>query len=253
MPGTQNKPYRLLAEYYDQLFTAHLPFEDARADILNPLLGNVTAVCDLACGTGATAVSFAKQGFRTYAVDLSPNMCRLTREKAKRAGVKVKTIRADMRRFRLPEPVELMLCEFDALNHVPSKNDLPLVLQCVAQALRPGGHFYFDVNMIDSFKQVWPLSYFTEAPGVALTMHGGYDRKTGKAWSDLEWFIQEGKLWRREREHFEEVCWSGKEMRTALKNAGFDAIRSWDATKFFLRDNYMKPGYRNFYLARKAA
>src|SRR5690242_10520551 len=139
-----NRPYRWLAEYYDQLFDFHLDwFERARQTILGRILAGVESACDLACGTGNTALRLAREGIRMTGVDLSPAMCRIAREKARRAGFPLRVIHADMREFRLPELVDLILCEFDALNHVPQKQDLARVAGAVSQALRPGGHFYF--------------------------------------------------------------------------------------------------------------
>jgi len=51
-----------------------------------------------------------------------------------------------MRTFCLPEPVDLVTCEYNALNHLPQKADLARTVRAVARALRPGGYFYFDVN-----------------------------------------------------------------------------------------------------------
>jgi SAM-dependent methyltransferase len=187
-----------------------------------------------------------------YGVDLSPVMCRLAREKARRAKVPLRVIRADMRDFRLPEPVDLVTCEFDALNHVPHKADLARVVKAAAQALRPGGYFYFDVNNRLSFKQAWPLTWWIEKPGVAVVMHGGCDRPGERAWSDIEWFIQDGKHWRREHEHVEEVCWTATEIRGTLRREGFATIRAWDAAPFFQSLASVRPGHRTFYLARKS-
>jgi hypothetical protein len=60
----------------------------------------------------------------TIAVDLSPIMCRLVREKARRAGEVLRVLCADMRSFRLPERVDLITCEGDAINHVELRNCL---------------------------------------------------------------------------------------------------------------------------------
>jgi SAM-dependent methyltransferase len=65
-------------------------------------------------------------------------------------------MRGDMRNFRLPERGDLVLCEFDALNHVPRKEDLARVANSVSRALRPGGHFFFDVNNRLAFEKFWP-------------------------------------------------------------------------------------------------
>lgn len=70
----------------------------------------------------------------TIAVDNSPGMCRQAREKARRAGVLLRVLRADMRTFRLPEPVDLMICEGDAINHLDRKAELTRVVRSVARA-----------------------------------------------------------------------------------------------------------------------
>ena len=110
MPGASaNRPYALLAQYYDQFFTSHLfCYGRIRHRLLGKILPQVRSACDLACGTGTTALEFARRGIRVFAVDLSPPMCGLTRSKARRAGAPVIVIRGDMRTFRLPERVDLI-------------------------------------------------------------------------------------------------------------------------------------------------
>jgi SAM-dependent methyltransferase len=251
----ENPPYRWLARYYDQLFTFHLPwFQAARDQILGGILPEVESACDLACGTATTAVLLGRRGIRTYGVDLSPIMCRLARAKARRRRTALQVIRGDMRDFRLPERVDLILCEFDALNHIPRKEDLARVAHSVSRALRPGGHFFFDVNNRLAFEKVWPGVWWIEKPGVALVMHGGWIECDGVCgFTDVEWFIRDGKMWRRHHEHIKQVAWSAPEMRRALREAGFDRVRAFDATPFFTGDPRIEPGCRTFYLARKAA
>jgi SAM-dependent methyltransferase len=249
-----NRPYKWLAEYYDQLVTYHLSwFETARRAILGDILPRLDTACDLACGTGTTALRLARKGIKMFAVDLSPVMCRLARKKAQRAGLSLRVIRADMRDFRLPAPAGLVLCEFDALNHVGRKTDLRRVARAVARALKPGGYFYFDVNNHRAFKTIWPGCWWMEKPGVALVMHGDYDRQRDRGWSECEWFLRDGRRWRRHRERIEQVAWTDKELRGTLREAGFDRIRAWDATPFFKGDPRITPRCRTFYLARKRA
>ena len=248
-----NRPYGLLAKYYDQLFTFHLSwFEAARERVLGRILPDVESACDLACGTGTTALMLARKGIQMYGVDLSPTMCRLARAKARRLGLPLRVLAGDMRHFRLPEPVDLVLCEFDALNHVERTSDLARVARAVSRALRPGGHFYFDVNNRLAFETIWPGTWWVEKPGVALVMHGGYDRQRDRAWTDLEWFLRDGRCWRRRHERIEQVAWTRAQMKDALHKAGFDRIRAFDAAPFFTGDPRIRPGCRTFYLARKS-
>ncbi len=224
--------------------------ESARAKLLGCILPQVKAACDLACGTGTTAVALARSGIKMYAVDLSPTMCRLARQKAEKAGVSLQVLRADMRNFELPEPADLVLSEFDAINHVPRNVDLGLVAASAARALRPGGYFYFDVNTRLAFKKLWPRAWWIEQPDFALVLHGGYDRARDKAWTNAEWFFREGRHWRRRKERVEQVCWGAIEIRSVLLKAGFDRIRAFDGMPFLRHSPGMRRGCRTFYLAR---
>ncbi len=143
-----------------------------------------------------------------------------------------------------------MLCEFDSLNHVPQRRDLARVLKAVAGALKPGGYFFFDVNNRLGFESYWKGTWCVERPGIVLVMNNGNDPRRDRAWSDCIWFLRKGRLWTRHTESVHEVCWSDKEMKGALRKAGFMAIRSWDSVRF-LKGPLSKPGCRTHYLARK--
>ena len=247
-----SQTYTLLARYYDQFFTFHLEwYRQARRRLLGGILPEVRAACDLACGTGTTALELARHGIRVYGVDLSPTMCRLARAKARRVGAQVTIIPADMRTFRLPEPVDLVTCEFDAVNHVPRKSDLARVANAVARALRPDGYFYFDVNNRRAFQKIWPGTWWAEKPGVVLLLRGGYDEHRDKGWEDVEWFIRRKGGWRRFRERVEQVAWTRTEVVQTLRTAGFQRIRSTDALAFFRADPRIRSGCRTFYVAQK--
>jgi len=250
----ENRPYKWLALYYDRIITFHLPFfEAARQKVLGAILPRVERGCDLACGTGTTALLLARRGIKMYGVDLSATMCRLAREKARKQRLPLRVIHGDMRDFRLPEPVDLFLCEFDALNHVACKEDLARVAGCVARHLRPGGHFFFDVNNRLAFEKIWASgTWFAEKPGMAMVMHGGYDREREVGWSNVEWFLRDGNCWRRHRERVEQVAWTATEIRETLRAAGFDRVNAFDAVTFFKGDPAIQQGCRTFYLARKA-
>jgi ubiquinone/menaquinone biosynthesis C-methylase UbiE len=99
-PGS-NRPYKWLAQHYDALFNFHVAwYQSAREHVLAEVLPAVKSACDLACDTGTTALSLASKGIKMYGVDLSPIMCRLAREKAKRLRIPLHVLRADMCKFR---------------------------------------------------------------------------------------------------------------------------------------------------------
>lgn len=243
--------YRWLAQYYDELLQSfRLPIDAARRRVLGRILPQIESACDLACGTGTTALMLARRGIKMYAVDLSSMMCRIAREKAARAHLAVRVLRADMRRFQLPERVGLITCEYDALNHVPRRADLRLVAKAAGRALLPGGYFYFDVNNARGFERYWSGAAWVEKAGVVVVMRNGH--QGSRAWSNLEWFIRKGKFWRRHHECVEEVCWDSTEIRRILKQACFDQVRSWDAAPFFKNSPRIGLGGRTIYLARRS-
>jgi SAM-dependent methyltransferase len=246
------RPYHWLAQYYDDFFLPiHSPLDAARERLLHRILPGVKTACDLACGTGTTALGFARRGIRTYALDLSPHMCKLARQKIRRSRLDVPVLQADMRSFKLPERVNLITCEGDALNHIPRKQDLRSVARCVARALQPGGYFFFSINSPIGFRKYWTGTVCLEKPGAVMVMRSSHSAKADKAWSDIDWFIREGRGWRRRRERVEEVSWTRDEIRHVFLMAGFDQLRAWDAAPFFKDNAMMSPGCYNLYLARK--
>jgi len=245
-------PYSILGRFYDSL-TRQSPRMNrlARRKILGKLLPHLHTVCDLGCGTGTTAVTLAKAGHKVYAVDASSTQCRNARHKIREAGVTVPVLCADMRRFRLPEPVDLVICEFNPLNHLARNKDLVVAFQRVARALAPGGRFYFDLNMQPTYAKYYPVTRWEEHDGFCLITRGGFDARRREAWLDLDWFVAERQRWRRYRERIEDTWWTNAEIQAALLKAGFEGIRSWDGTR--IRPPEVKPrrGFDRYYLARK--
>jgi len=246
-------PYKTIAHFYDQLHGDNAPAMNrhARGKILGGVLPRVRSICDLGCGTGTTALEFARQGYQVYAVDLSPTMCRLAREKARRAGLPVRVLCADLRSFSLPHAVDLVSCEFNPLNHLRRKEDLERAARAAARALRPGGWFYFDLNTRRSLEELYPGTRWIEKRNFCVVMHGGYDRRRKKGWLEFEWFLRAGRGWRREKERVEDVWWTEAEVRRALRRAGFGRIRSWDGAQVRPRSMGSKPGYDLYFLAEK--
>jgi SAM-dependent methyltransferase len=250
--GTKTS-YRWLALHYDKIFSSHRSHIDkARGILLRGILPHVKTACDLACGTGITALSLAQRGVKVFAVDLSPAMCRIAREKSRRARLDLSVICADMRAFRLPEQVDLITCESDALNHVSRRSDLRRVALAVSRALRPGGYFLFDVNSAFGFERYWTGNVWIEKSGVVMVMRNSHKSGSNRASSDLEIFTRDGDCWYRHHEKVEEVCWDSEEIETAFRTAGFDRIRAWDAAPFFGRNSLVTPGCHTFYLLRKS-
>ena len=246
------RPYTLLARFYDAL-TAFAPAMNrhARERILGKSLRRIRSACDLACGSGETALDLARHGLQVYTVDLSPTLCRISRHKARRARLPVRVLCADMRRFRLPRAVDLVTCEFAALNHLPRRADLLPVFRAVARALRPGGWFLFDLNTPASLREQFNMTEWMEQHQFKLLLRGRYHRRRRTGILTFDWFVPVGKLWRHQRETVDHIAWSDAEIRRALGCAGFRRLRFWDGLDVRPRMPGAKRGYDSYYLAQK--
>src|SRR5262245_24546187 len=141
-----SRPYSRLAKAYDE--TIGLPaFHHIRwaFETLARRYGlRFRSAADIGCGTGLFARYLSDcWGAPVWAVDISPEMLRVAEGNC--FGANVRLLRQDIRCLRLPEPVDLVTSNFDALNHLTGEGELRVAFQCVAGNLRPGGHLYFDL------------------------------------------------------------------------------------------------------------
>jgi 2-polyprenyl-3-methyl-5-hydroxy-6-metoxy-1,4-benzoquinol methylase len=97
-------------------------------------------VLDLGSGLGEAATYFALQGARVTATDLSPEMCALAQETARRHGVTIDAVATPVERLSVPEASFDLVYGANLLHHV---SDLDATLAAVARALRPGGRCFF--------------------------------------------------------------------------------------------------------------
>jgi SAM-dependent methyltransferase len=100
-------------------------------------------IVELAVGNGRVAIPIARETAKhVIGIDSSPAMLAAARERA--AGLPIELREGDMRDLVLDEPVELVICPFRALLHLPTWRDKRRVFERVATGLRPGGRFAFN-------------------------------------------------------------------------------------------------------------
>jgi SAM-dependent methyltransferase len=101
------------------------------------------SAADVACGTG-TFVRYLRQwGVPAFGIDRAIAMLRIAMQKNRGNGAKF--LQQDMRQLRLPYPVDLITCHFDALNYLLSTRDLIMALCRFRANLTYGGYAIFDM------------------------------------------------------------------------------------------------------------
>ena len=94
------------------------------------------SVCDVACGPGHLALSFAGEASRIVGVDAAPNMLQEFGRLAKERGAKVETVQADAASIPLPSDSFDMVVSRLAPHHFP---DARKVVREMARLAKPGG------------------------------------------------------------------------------------------------------------------
>ncbi|MCL4206291.1 MAG: class I SAM-dependent methyltransferase [Pirellulaceae bacterium] len=101
-----------------------------------------------ACGTGRLVAEFAARGHQVTGLDLSEPSLNYLRRRLARRRLSADVFQADMAAFQLAVPVDAAYCTFDGFRHLLSEDAARQHLQCVADALRPGGIYVLGFHLL---------------------------------------------------------------------------------------------------------
>lgn len=165
-------------------------------------------VLDLACGTGTLSIELAKAGYDVTGIDVAAAMLEVAKRKqAEQAeNLKINWQEGDMRYFLLDEPVDAVLCHYDSLNHLSNETELRGTFLQVAQALKPGGVFLFDLNSLENYQTFWNGKDTYEGPNYRLKTTSSFKEETGKAEVHfaVDEYNDEGELFHHEETVYEQ-------------------------------------------------
>jgi SAM-dependent methyltransferase len=113
--------------------------------LLNKWLGERSpgTALDLASGTGRNALYLAEQGYDVTAIEISPLAVNLAEQAARKQGLKIKWIVADLDDYVIQEQYDLIIISFFYVN----KN---MVLPII-NALKKGGLLLYENHMLSPF------------------------------------------------------------------------------------------------------
>jgi SAM-dependent methyltransferase len=221
--------YDPFAFFFNKYWSREIPEQMMFAirQVLLARLPDGARLLDLCCGTGQLAAALSARGYSVMGLDNSEAMLRYARRNAPAA----RFIRADARRFQLPDTFDAVISTFDSLNHFLSPEELAAVFGQTLRALAPAGWFLFDINVERGFLAHW-RDYFAivEEREVCL-LRGDYDpqRKLGRY--DITMFRLHGKMWQRADTTIVERCYERAEIERELKRAGFTEVLAFDAAE----------------------
>jgi len=113
-------------------------WEELAAEADGPIL-------DLGCGTGRVALHLARRGHHTVGLDLEPELVAALTARA--AGLPLRAVVGDARRFELDDDIALALAlaPMQLAQLLPASADRVECLNCIASHLRPGGRIALSI------------------------------------------------------------------------------------------------------------
>jgi 2-polyprenyl-3-methyl-5-hydroxy-6-metoxy-1,4-benzoquinol methylase len=154
----------LLEKFYRETPLEKIPWNKAQADFFMKLLkanklGEGKAL-DLGCGVGAKSIALAKKGFKVTGIDIAPTAIKYAREKAKKAGVKVRFIAADATdlSFLGEEKFDFIL-DWANLHGIPKTKRRKYVRE-IAKHCKKGGKFLLRCWSKDGISKMMYLKFY---------------------------------------------------------------------------------------------
>ena len=219
-------PYGRFAEVYDALL-GDQSFQDMQKTfewIRNRYSLQFASAADIGCGTGSFVDYLCRTGSGpVWGVDLSPQMLEVAA--VKNVGNRAKFLLQDMRQLRLPQTVDLVTCQFEALNYLTTTDDLQSALAAFGSALTSGGSAVFDVTTErpDDPVENRPV-YLHRSPSRSVTVRAQYDPLSRTQTARLEVADSTGA----EVEIHRQRAHTVDEVTTALAASGLELVAVHD-------------------------
>lgn len=192
-------------------------------------LGERKQILELACGTGALAVEFAKDGFDVTALDLSEEMLMIASGRAEEAEATVQFVEGDMLDLSDIETYQAVTCFSDSICYMENEMDVQQVFDGVYQILEEDGIFIFDVHSTYQIDEVFPsYSYHYQTEEFAF-LWDSYEGKEPHSIEHLLTFFvenEEGSFVREDELHRERT-YPLEVYLLLLENAGFSNVETY--------------------------
>ena len=177
-------------------------------------------VLDIPCGMGRLTIRLAAWGAVMTGVDLTASYVRRARRRARRAGLEIRFLQADMREIAFEAEFDAAFNWFSSFGYFSDRDNLACARR-ILRALKPGGRF-----LIEGINRSWLMAHLrahsdTTVAGVRVVQRHRWHPKTGRM--DCDWMFSKGRKTERHRSSMR--VYNGAEIRKVLRAAGFGDIQ----------------------------
>jgi len=107
------------------------------------------SILEVGAGTGRITVPLLEHRLNVTALDIAPGMLTILKEKAKQKKLPVKTVRGDMKTFKLRKKFDAIIVTFRTFQHLYTVQDQTRALQNFKRHLKPHCTLIFDIYAPD--------------------------------------------------------------------------------------------------------
>lgn len=217
-----------VAPYYD-LLMSKVPY-DMWVDYYRLLLAThgqrPNSFLDVCCGTGTVAEMLAQQGHDVAGIDISAPMIERAKASAAGRGYPIEYQVADARDFELGRTFDAAFSFFDSLNYIADSAGLSRAIKCVADHVRPGGSFIFDLNTAYAFEaKLFDQRDLRPRSKIRYKWVGDYDPATRLIRVNMDFWVNDA--------HFNELhvqrAHPEREVVDYLYRSGFSSIYTYNS------------------------
>ena len=217
-------------DMYDFLFpvSVYKKAEEEVKDILALTAFNGNEILDLCCGPGRHAIKLAEEGYNVTAVDKSPYLLNIAKDRCKKDNVNVRFIEEDMRKFSRPGKFDLVINLFTSFGYFEHQEDDEAVLKNIFESLIPGGKVVMELMGKEILARIFQKTISTqlENSSVLIQRH-----KIMNDWSKNlnEWILLKENTYK--KYSFSHRIYSAVELKSLYRAAGFNKIKVYGSLK----------------------
>lgn len=226
--------YTSLSEIYDTLMHPDINYEHI-ADFLENVFDmsgkNPEMVVDLACGTGNLTIPLAERGYDMIGIDKSFDMLSIAREKADNS---ILFLNQDMTKLDLYGTADAFISMIDGVNYILNPNSLYKMFKKIKTCfLNNNGIVVFDISSEFKLKKIIGSNTFIhDGDDIFYSWENKFNDKYAVSDMYLNFFVKDGKGYKRFCERHLQKAYSIKTIKEILKKAGFKKVTAYSGFTF---------------------
>lgn len=230
--------YTHLAQYYDRLMAVdYQKWVSYLVEIWARMGVKPRRILELGAGTGGITIPLAQMGYEIVAVDRSPEMLAVAKEKAVKAGVTVEFITEAMERIDLRQEFDLILSCCDAVNYLTTEEQLARFMHQAYLHAKPGGLLLFDLNSELKLREIYGNQSYAELfDDFGYFWDNWFDEHREICTMKLTFMIREANgLYRRASEMHQEKLWRPRQVFLILQE------HNWQISGYYQFPTFAEP------------